>query len=140
MGFVAKRYGWRFFLKPEGLELFFLNTWNLSLLSFFLFFVLNFQIKCSCLIGFNLKDWELNWKMFVFGSVSIFCRWMIDCEKKEGVLYPSEKLILFLLLFDFWGCLIVLWKESFQFNWNVVLKMESIFKKQCIKLPSAMVQ
>ncbi|MEO8235372.1 MAG: hypothetical protein ABI549_08165 [Flavobacterium sp.] len=33
----ANLYGWRFFLKPAGLELFFLNTWNLSLLSFFIF-------------------------------------------------------------------------------------------------------
>ena len=33
----AKRYRWRFFLKPAGLELAFLNTWNLSLLSFFYF-------------------------------------------------------------------------------------------------------
>jgi hypothetical protein len=49
---VANRYGWRFFLKPVGLELFFLNTWNLSLLPFFLFFVLNIQTKRSCLIGF----------------------------------------------------------------------------------------
>jgi hypothetical protein len=54
--YLAKRYGWRFFLKPEGLELFFLNTWNLPLLSFFLFFILNIQIKCSCLIGFYLKE------------------------------------------------------------------------------------
>jgi len=52
---VANRYGWRFFLKPVGLELFLLNTWNLSLLSFFLFFVLNIQSECSCLIGLNLK-------------------------------------------------------------------------------------
>ena len=51
----ANRYGWRFFLKPAGLELFFLNTWNLPLLSFFLFFVLNIQSECSCLIGFNRK-------------------------------------------------------------------------------------
>ena len=30
---------------------------------------------------------------------------MTECDEKENVLYPSEKLILFLLLFDFWGCL-----------------------------------
>ena len=109
----AKRYRWRFFLKPVGLELFFLNTWNLSLLSFFLFFVLNIQSECSCLIGLSLMDWELNWKIKVLGSVSIFCRWMTECDEKENVLYPSEKLILFLLLFDFWGCFIVLWNEKF---------------------------
>jgi hypothetical protein len=43
----------------------------------------------------------LKWKIKVLGSVSIFCRWMIECDEKENVLYPSEKLILFLLLFDF---------------------------------------
>ena len=64
----ANRYGWRFFLKPVGLELFFLNTWNLSLLSFFLFFVLNIQSERSCLIGLNLKERVLNWKMVVFGK------------------------------------------------------------------------
>jgi hypothetical protein len=42
--------------------------------------------------------------------------------------------------FDFWECLIVLWNEKFQFKRNVVLKMESIFKKQCIIIPSATVQ
>jgi hypothetical protein len=40
--YLAKRYGWRFFLKPAGLELFFLNTWNLPLLPFFIYFFLNF--------------------------------------------------------------------------------------------------
>jgi hypothetical protein len=37
---VAKRYGWRFFLKPEGLELFFLETgtYLYFLLFIFLFF------------------------------------------------------------------------------------------------------
>ena len=78
--YLAKRYGWRFFLKPVGLELFFLNTWNLSLLSFFLFFVLYIQIKCSCLIGIYLKDLVLIWKIKLLGSVSIFCRWMTECE------------------------------------------------------------
>jgi hypothetical protein len=34
--------------------------------------------------------------MKVLGSVSIFCRWMTDCDIIESVLYPSEKLILFL--------------------------------------------
>ena len=36
-----KMYGWRFFLKPVGLELAFLNTWNLPLLPFFYFLFLN---------------------------------------------------------------------------------------------------
>ena len=55
----------------------------------------------------------LKWKIKVLGSVSIFCRWMIDCDEKEIVLYPSEKLILFLLLFDFWGCLYSVLKSDF---------------------------
>jgi len=37
MEVVVDRYGWRFFSKPEGLELAFLNTRNLPLLSFFIF-------------------------------------------------------------------------------------------------------
>lgn len=41
---VLKLFGWRFFLKPEGLELAFLNTWNLSLLPFFIYFFLKFSI------------------------------------------------------------------------------------------------
>jgi hypothetical protein len=43
----------------------------------------------------------LKWKIKVLGSVSIFCRWMTECDEKENVLYPSEKLILFLLPIDF---------------------------------------
>ena len=45
-----------------------LTAEELSLLPFFLFFVLNIQTKRSCLIGFYLKDWVLNWKMVVFGK------------------------------------------------------------------------
>ena len=58
-------------------------------------------------------------KIKVLGSVSIFCRWMIDCDEKENVPYPSEKLILFLLLFDFWGCLNSVLKSGFsvQIKW-----------------------
>ena len=55
----------------------------------------------------------LKWKIEVLGSVSIFCRWMTECDIKESVLYPSEKLILFLLLFDFWGCLNSVQKSDF---------------------------
>ncbi len=36
---IVKIYGWRFFSKPAGLELAFLNTRNLPLLSFFYFFI-----------------------------------------------------------------------------------------------------
>ena len=60
-----------------------------------------------------MKEWVLNWKIKVLGSVSIFCRWMTECDEKENVLYPSEKLILFLLLFDFWGCLNSVLKSDF---------------------------
>jgi hypothetical protein len=45
-------------------------------------------------LGVELEDGR-RWKCINF------CKWMIDCDEKEGVLYPSEKLILFLLLFDF---------------------------------------
>ena len=55
----------------------------------------------------------LKWKIKVLGSVSIFCRWMTECDIKESVLYPSEKLILFLLRFDFWGCLDSVVKSGF---------------------------
>ena len=41
--FVVKLYGWRFFLKPAGLELAFLNTRNLPLLSFIYFFIFLFN-------------------------------------------------------------------------------------------------
>ena len=42
--------------------------------------------------------------------------------------------------FDFWGYFNVLWKKIFDFYLKVVLKMESIFKKQCIIIHSATVQ
>ena len=66
-----------------------------------------------------LKEWVLKWKIKVLGSVSIFCRWMTECDEKENVLYPSGKLILFLLLFDFWGCLNSVQKSDFsvQIKW-----------------------
>ena len=112
MGFVANRYGWRFFLKPVGLELFFLNTWNLSLLSFFLFFVLNIQSECSCLNGFNLKDWELNWKMVVFGKGIKFFGWMKKPNQKIKMLFIRPKnLILFRLqefIVFYWSNVMVL--------------------------------
>ena len=136
----ANRYGWRFFLKPVGLELFFLNTWNLSLLSFFLFFVLNIQSECSCLNGFNLKDWELIWKMVVFGKGIKFFGWMKKPNKKIKMLFIRPKNFILFLGFDFWGCFNVLWKKIFDFYRKVILKMKSIFKKQCIIIPSATVQ
>jgi len=34
-------FGWRFFLKPAGLEFAFLNTWNLVLQSFLSIFILD---------------------------------------------------------------------------------------------------
>ena len=39
---VAKRYGWRFFLKPEGLELFFLETGTYL---YFLLFIFLFSFQ-----------------------------------------------------------------------------------------------
>ena len=68
---------------------------------FFLFFILFPNSKFHLLIESCKEYWELNLKIMRLGSVSIFCRWMTECDIKENVLYPSEKLILFLLLFDF---------------------------------------
>ena len=44
---------------------------------------------------------------------------MTECDEKENVLYPSEKLILFLLLVDFWGCFNSVQKSDFsvQIKW-----------------------
>jgi hypothetical protein len=91
---------------------FFVNL-ELTFALFFLFFILISNSKHHRIIGICLKDWKLIWKKVVLGIVSIFCRWMTECDEKENVLYPSEKLILFLLLFDFWGCLNSLLKLDF---------------------------
>ena len=85
---------------------------------FFLFFILNIQIKCSCLIGFYLKYWELIRKIDVFG---------------KGI-----KFFLLVLIFeDAWKSVGSL---SVQLAEKCLMKMWSIFKKQCIILPSAMWQ
>ena len=93
-----KLFGGRFFLKPAGLELDFLNTWNLSLLPFFLFFILKFSIRCSCLLGFYLKYWKLIWKIDVFGKGIKFFGWMNKPNQKIKKLFIRPKnLILFRL-------------------------------------------
>jgi hypothetical protein len=61
-------------------------------------------------------------------------------NQKIKMLFIRPKNFILFLGFDFWGCLIVLWNEKFQFKRKVILKMESIFKKQCIIIPSATVQ
>jgi hypothetical protein len=83
----ANRYGWRFFLKPVGLELFFLNTWNLPLLSFFLFFVLNYQSDCSSLMGYNLKVLVLKLKLGFFGKGIKFLGWIKKPNQKIKTLF-----------------------------------------------------
>ena len=94
---VLKLFGWRFFLKPAGLELAFLNTWNLSLLPFFIF-CFEYPINCPCLIGFYLKYWKLIWKMVVFGKGIKFFGWMNKPNHKIKKLFIRPKnLILFRL-------------------------------------------
>jgi hypothetical protein len=39
--FLARRYRWRFYQKPEGLELVFFVNLELNFALFFLFFILN---------------------------------------------------------------------------------------------------
>ena len=66
---------------------------------FFLFFILNIQIKCSCLIGFYLKEWVLIWKIDVFGKGIKFFGWMNKPNHKIHKLFIRPKnLILFLLV------------------------------------------
>ena len=71
------------------------------MLSFFLFFILNIQINCRCLIGWNLKGWVLNWKMVVFGKGVKF--WGTDEKSKsnnENAFHPALKF--YTLSFSFW--------------------------------------
>ena len=49
---IVKRYGWRFFLKPAGLELAFLNTRNLALQSFLSLF---YFAKYPGVVGKGIK-------------------------------------------------------------------------------------
>ena len=56
------------FIKNRRLELAFLQTWNLPLLSFFLFFVLISFTNRHRIIGICLKERELIWKRVVFGK------------------------------------------------------------------------
>jgi hypothetical protein len=54
--FLKKYYliRWRFFQKPAGLELTFLQTWNLALLSFFIIFYFEIFSFCSFENQFDL--------------------------------------------------------------------------------------
>ena len=70
--FSETRRAWTCFF--EYLELIFA--------SFFYLFFLKFPIRYPCLIGFNLKDWELIWKMVVFGKGIKFFGWMNKPNKK----------------------------------------------------------
>ena len=91
--------GGDFFWNPQGLNLLFWipGTYLCSL--FFLFFILNIQIKCSCLIGFYLKEWVLIWKIDVFGKGIKFFGWMNKPNHKIHKLFIRPKnLILFLLV------------------------------------------
>lgn len=87
---VLERYRWRFFSKPAGLELAFLNTRNLPLLSFFIFFYFDFQIHL-------LLDNR--------GSIEVW-----SCRK--GYKIPER------ILYSFFG--LVLWVPEFVFSAQVV--------------------
>ena len=56
------------FIKNRRLELAFLQTWNLPLPSFFLFFVLISFTNRHRIIGICLKERELIWNRVVFGK------------------------------------------------------------------------
>ena len=99
---------------------------------FFLFFILNIQIKCSCLIGFYLKEWELIWKIDVFGKGIKFFGWMNKPNQKIKKLFIRPKKLILFLRFDFWGCLIVFWNRSFQFNWMLCWKWEASSKNNAL--------
>ena len=73
---ILKLFGWRFFLKPAGLELAFLNTWNLTLLPFFLFlFVLTlYFFRLFIEYGFFLflaKSFKYEKKVTLFVYINI---------------------------------------------------------------------
>ena len=114
---------------------FFVNL-ELTFALFFLFFILNIQSKCCCLIGLNLKEWELNWKMVVFGKGVKF--WGTDEKTKSNTInafHPALKF--YTLSFSFW----FLRMPKRNYEWRiinlVVLKIGGIFKKQWKNFPSA---
>ena len=79
---------------------FFVNL-ELIFALFFLFFILNIQSKCCCLIGWNLKEWKLIWKMVVFGKGVKF--WGTDEKTKSNTInafHPALKF--YTLSFSFW--------------------------------------
>ena len=76
-------------------------------------------------MGVDLKDRRL-WKGYQI-------LWMDEKTNQTiKTLFIRPKNLILFLGFDFWGCLNVLWNVFFQFKRNAVLKMWSIFKKQCI--------
>lgn len=101
----AKRYRWRFFLKPVGLEIAFLNTCNLSLLPFFIYFFFEISIQMSLfnrilseVISIDLKDRHL-WKGYQI-------LWMDEKTNQTiKTLFIRPKNLILFRGFDFWGCL-----------------------------------
>ena len=52
-------------------------------------------------MGLLSEGTSVDFKDNRLGRVSIFCRWIANFVMKDIYFYPSEKLILFLLLFVF---------------------------------------
>ena len=133
--------GGDFFWNPQGLNLLFWIPGTYLCFLFLFIFFLKFPIRCPCLIGFYLKYWKLIWKIDVFGKGIKFFGWMNKPNHKIHKLFIRPKnLILFLLVLIFEDA----WKSvgslSVQLAEKCLMKMWSIFKKQCIILPSAMWQ
>ena len=129
--------GGDFFWNPQGLNLLF---WIPGTYLCSLFFIFYFEYSNQMFL-FNLKEWELIWKIDVFGKGIKFFGWMNKPNHKIHKLFIRPKnLILFLLVLIFEDA----WKSvgslSVQLAEKCLMKMWSIFKKQCIILPSAMWQ
>ena len=121
---VLKTYGWwRFFKKPAGLELAFLQTRNLPLLSFFYFIFL-----------LSEQDFPLGVGFFCFG-VEVFLQGfqILGLEKKQKVNYkrfcPEPKFETLAALFDFLWCLKGKYTVAVSVNSILLLKNAKHLKK-----------
>lgn len=133
--------GGDFFWNPQGLNLLFWIPGTYLCFLFLFIFFLKLPIKYLFLIGFYLKEWELIWKIDVFGKGIKFFGCMNKPNQKIKKLFiRPKKLILFLFVLIFEDAWRSVGSRSIQFAEKCLLKMGSIFKKQCIILPSAMWQ
>ena len=99
---IVKIYGWRFFSKPAGLELAFLNTRNLPLLSFIYFFIFLFNREVS--IEEKSKN-GLEIDICSSERVLNFKAEKIAASNQFKTLFLCFKILYSFLPFDFWGCL-----------------------------------